>query len=381
MKHHSFIKPLAAALLASITLSACHRANPPTPTVRPVVTMAVQGGPESTELNVPGEIQPRYRTNLSFRVPGNLLERNVRLGDTVKVGQVLATLDPSDFKKNASIAHQQLEIAQQHLTLTRNQVDRDRLQAHDNLIPATQLEQTETNYAAAQAQTEQARQQLELATNQLHYAVLVADRTGVISAESANTGDNVAAGQSVFQLTWNKDVDVDADVSESIIAGIAPGAKATITLPSLPGIKLDATVREIAPEADPGSRTFKVKLTLHQTDGVRLGSTAQIYFSASKRISESNTISIPSTALFHDGQQAAVWVVQPNNTLVLRPVQITRYTENTVWVAHGLASGERIVMQGVHTVSAGQVVQPIAPIHSESAPATPVPLPVSGAKS
>jgi len=75
---------------------------------------------------------------------------------------------------------------------------------------------------------------------------------------------------------------------------------------------------------------------------------------------------VPATALFHDGREPAVWIVKPEaDTLELRRVQVLRYDARTVTLSQGLAAGERVVWQGVHTVSAGEKVRPVPPLHPE----------------
>jgi membrane fusion protein, multidrug efflux system len=95
--------------------------------------------------------------------------------------------------------------------------------------------------------------------------------------------------------------------------------------------------------------------------------TADVVLQAVK--TSSTAISIPVTALFHQGEHPAVWVIRPADaTLELRPITIDRYGEHDVLIASGLQAGERVVMQGVHTVSIGEKVAPIAPPHPEDAP-------------
>ena len=86
---------------------------------------------------------------------------------------------------------------------------------------------------------------------------------------------------------------------------------------------------------------------------------------AATSVAAGQPITLPSTALFHDGNQPAVWVVKQDDTLALRRVTIARYGERTVTVAGGIQPGERIVWQGVHTVTAGEKVRVIAPLHPE----------------
>ncbi len=355
----------AALLLgAALVLAACH---PKESAPRPVVAQPARADGAAVSRTLPGEIQPRYATPLSFRIAGKIVERKVRLGDTVKNGQVVALLDPSDVEKNTASAQAQLDAASHRLAFAKQQLDRDRAQARENLIATAQLEQTEDGYAAALAQRDQAQQQLALAKNQLRYATLVADHDGAITAEQADTGQNVSAGQPVYQLAWAGDVDVVSDVPEAALALLAPGHAASVTLPSLPGRQFAAKVREIAPAADPQSRTYRVKLSLVRPDpSIRLGMTADVAFDGAPAGDAADTFTLPATALFHDGQHPAVWVVRAkDDTLELRRVDVARFNERTVTVSHGLQPGERVVLQGVHTVSAGEKVRAVAPLHPE----------------
>ncbi len=321
----------------------------------------------------PGTVQARYATPLSFRVNGKIVERSARLGDTVKPGQVLARLDPADYDKNAASAQAQYDAAQHRFEFAKQQLDRDTAQAQANLIARAQLEQTQDAYASATAQRDQAKQQLALAQDQRRYTLLAADHAGVITAENADTGQNVQAGQAVYQLAWAGDVDVVSDLPENAIAALHTGDTAQVMLPALPGRQYTAKVRELAAAADPQSRTWRVKLTLDQPDAeVRLGMTANVALAVNATNvtnaaqPDGGAFTIPATALFHDGNAPALWIVQgADNVLQLRRVSVSRYDARTITVTQGLNDGERIVLQGVHTVTAGEKVRPVAPLHPE----------------
>lgn len=358
---------LPGAVVALATLSGCSNKAHQAEAARPVIALPVQLADGATRQPFPGEVRARYEMPLSFRVGGQLVSRQARLGDTVKKGQVLAQLDDADAARTQTSAAAALEAAEHRLTFATQQRDRDEAQARQNLISQLQLDQTHDAYASALAARDQARQQLALAQNQSRYTSLVADRDGSITSEQADVGQVVAAGQPVFGFAWSGDRDVFVDVPEDRLAGISVGQPATVTLLALPGKTFASHVRDIAPASDPQSRTYRIKLAINQPDEhLRLGMTAQVSLSSSDT---EHGVRLPATALFHQGEQPAVWVVRPNDaTLELRPVTVLRYGEREVLVGNGLHAGERVVMQGVHTVSAGEKVEPIAPPHPEDAP-------------
>jgi multidrug efflux system membrane fusion protein len=359
-------RTLLLAVITVVALSACDRKTAAAPAPRPVVAVAAVADGGAMQASLPAQIEARYSTPLSFRVGGKIIERRVRLGDTVTAGEIVARLDPADNTKNAASARAQLDAAQHQLDYAEQQLVRDREQAKENLISRMQLEQTQNAYATALAQRDQAQAQASLAADQLKYTTLIADKAGVITSEQADTGQNVTAGQAVYNLAWTGDIDVVADVPEGALNALAVGQSANVTLAAVSGKSFAARLREVSPAADPQSRTYRVRLTLEApTPAVRLGMTADVSFPRTAVSGQSQGFTLPSTALFHDGKLPAVWVVTGNDTLALRRVGIARYGERTVTVSNGLQAGDRVVWQGVHTVSAGDKVRVVAPLHPE----------------
>ncbi len=327
--------PFSVAVLVALALSACHRAEPPAAPPAMVVALPVHpdagsGGGET--IRYPVEVAARYSNTMSFRVPGKLIERNVRLGDTVKKGQVVARLDPLDAQKQAASAQAALDAAEHRLVFAQQQLDRDEAQAAQNLIAANQLEQTQDAFTAALAGRDQAAAQAVVARNTLQYNTLVVDHDGAITSESADTGQVVAAGQAVYGLAWSGETDVTLDAAESDLGRIVIGQAANVTFPALPGRHFDARVREIAPAADPQSRTYRVKLTLTQPGQlVRLGMTGDATLAPATAPgaapATAATFTVPATAIFHQGNSPAVWVINASNsTLELRPVAVRSYS-------------------------------------------------------
>lgn len=363
--------PTALALAAALTLAACQKPAPVAAAPREVVVLPAQASSGAQLLTLPGEVQARFITPMSFRVAGQIIERRVHLGDTVRQGDVVARLDPLDADHNAASADADLASARQHLEAAQKQLQRDTAQAREQLISALQLEQTQDTYAAALAQAKGAEARAAVAGNQRRYTRLVAEHDGVISAEQANTGEVLAAGQQVFSLAWSGATDVTTEAAQSQVANIRVGAPATVKLSAMPDRPLTGKVREISPAADPQSRTYRIKVTLETKDpALRLGMSGNVTIDTSdtrqSATAGSTTIVIPATALFHQGNRPAVWIVKADgNQLELRPVTVSAYGERSVTLSGGVNGGENIVVQGVHTLTAGEKVKPIPPLHAE----------------
>lgn len=353
-----------AVAISLISLAGCSGKTPEADAAVPVIAMPVQATDGTAAGRFPGEVHARYEMPLSFRMAGRLTARYVDPGTAVKQGQPLAQLDPADPAQQLTYAKAALDAAEHRLLFATQQRDRDEAQFKQNLISQLQLQQTQDTYAAALAGRDQARQQYKLAQS----TTLVADHDGVITSRQAEVGQVLAAGQQVFGFAQAGEREVYVDVPESRVGRISVGQAATVSLPALRARTYTARVREIAPAADAQSHTYLVKLTVDHADAaLQLGMTADVSLQAGH--AAENMVKIPVTALFHQDEHPAVWVVNPaDSKLALRPVTVARYDERDVLLAAGLKAGERIVMQGVHTVSVGEKVTPIAPPHAEDAP-------------
>jgi len=361
--------PLALAAL----LSACH--GHPAVLAPPiaVITYTVHTSEDTDPPRYPAEIVPRYSNPLSFRVPGKVIERRVRLGDRVTAGEVLAQLDPTDQQRQVASAKAVLAGAEHRVHYARQQLDRDQAQFSRQLIAPNQLEQTEDAYAAALAARDQAAAELTLAENTLRYHTLTADHDGVITSEDADTGQVVSAGQAVYQLAWSGDVDVIIDATASDANRVAVGQDARVLIASVDAQPVEARVREVAPAADPQSRTFRIKLTLSAAaPSIRLGTIGEATLLPRGGRAPAREIDIPSTALFHQGIHPAVWVLEgAQPRLALRPVTVQSYRDRSVVLSDGLRDGERIVAAGVHTVFVGERVTPFVNTFDADEPAAP----------
>jgi RND family efflux transporter MFP subunit len=359
------------AVFALLALGACHRqapsaAPPALVLASPVHSYSGIGAGES--IRYPVEAAARYSNAMSFRVAGKLIERNVRLGASVHKGQVVARLDPVDAQKQAASAKAAFDAAEHRLVFAKQQLDRDQAQFAQNLIAVNQLEQTQDAYAAALAEHEQSAAQLVVARNNLQYNTLVADHDGLITSENADTGQVVSAGQAVYGLAWTGDTDVILDAAAGDLGRIAVGQAASVIFPALPGRRFEARVREVAPAADPQSRTYRVKLTLAEPGpAVRFGMTGDATLShvvtAGNASREAPVFKVPATAIFHHGKDPAVWVIRPTDSILeLRPVTVGSYSERGTTVTGGLRDGDNVVLAGVHTVYAGQRVKQARPL-------------------
>lgn len=337
------MKLIVAALSLPLVLSACGKeAAPPARVERPALTH-VAGTLAGDAGNVySGEIRARHEATLGFRIGGKLVERLVDAGAPVKAGQVLARLDAADAGLQASAAEAQYRLAEADTKRYRE------LRAR-GFVSQSALDAREAAFKAAAAQA-------GLARNQSAYTTLRADHAGVVAATFAEAGQVVSAGQPVFRLAQDGEREVAIAIPETQLAGLKPGAAAEIDLLAGDGaLHLAGRLRELAPAADPASRTYPARVVLTGSDvRVVLGMTARVRFAADGKDA---ALVIPLTAIFQQDKRAAVWIVAADHSISLRPVQVAAYRDGGAVIAGGLTAGERIVSNGVHRLAAGEKIR------------------------
>lgn len=337
------MKQIILLVTAVAALAGCGKEEaPPARTERPVLTHVVGTQANAAGNVYSGEVRARHETQLAFRIGGKLVERLVDAGARVKAGQVLARLDAADTGLQLGALEAQRQLAEAD-------AGRYRELRAKGFFSQSALDAKETALKAATAQA-------ALARNQAAYTTLRAERDGVVAAVLAEAGQVVGAGQPVLRVAQDGAREVAISIPEPQLAGLKPGARAEVTLwandnGSAP---LAGHLRELAPVADPASRTYPARIALD--DGAAqptLGMTARVSFGGAS----GDGLRVPLTAIFQQGDKSAVWIVAADRSLSLRPVAISAWRDDGAVIAEGLAAGERIVSAGVHKLSAGEKVR------------------------
>lgn len=329
-----------------------------------VKTQTITLGNSNAADSYPGTVKGRYETNLSFQVGGQILSRSVQAGSVVQAGEVLMTIDQRDVAQQLNQATAQRVAAQAQLDLARNNLSRYSALYDQEAIAASVLDQYQTAYDAALATYNQAAAAEAQVQNSMGYTSLTAPFGGIISAVNAEAGQVVSAGQTVLTIVQPQELEVEIAVPESRIADITLGTNAELSFWSLNNSTVTGTVREISPMADSITRTYKVRISLpNPPAGLQLGMTATALV-ASGTVQAStqdtdNTASaalIPLSAIYQTGDTPQVWLVSPDLTLALQPVQVEALDKNNVLV-YGLKAGDIVVTAGVHKLREGTKVR------------------------
>jgi membrane fusion protein, multidrug efflux system len=342
---------LVTAVATAVTLAGCAKDQPKPEAPRPVRTALVaESGADEWTLS--GEVRARYETRLSFRLGGQMLARKVEVGERVKTGQTVAVIDGRDARLAESSARAQLAKAESEATLADADLRRFTELRAKNFISQAEFDRREAQARQAREQASATRAQASQAANQVDYTTLVAPHAGIITGLEAETGQVLAAGQTVARIARTEELEVAVAVPEHRLDAFRRNMEYQVRLWAVPGKTYRGRLRELSPVADPASRTYLARISLDGEDqALAIGMTAELRV----RAAADALPQIPLSALFHHDGRPAVWVLEGER---VRLVQVTpgEVSGNSVAITAGLRAGQRVVTAGVQRLEEGQRV-------------------------
>jgi RND family efflux transporter MFP subunit len=342
------------ALVLLLVLAACQKEEKTAATpIRPVRTATVELQEGGEKVSLTGEIQPRYQADLGFRVNGKILERPVDVGTEVKKDDLLARLDPQQYRQDLEVAKAEVAKAQAEVARSQAQEYRQRELLKNGHTTQVAYDQALKTFKTAQAEVDAVRARQIQASENLGYTELRADNNGVISAIGADPGQVVSAGQMVVRLAQPGEREAVFNIAEGAFKKRPTDPTVRVHLVSNPEIAAAGKVRYISPQADPETRTYTVRVSLPEAPPqMRLGANVV----GTVTLDQGKTVTIPGSALFQKDSKPAVWLVEKDKTVQLKPITVQRYEGDSVVVGDGLAQGDVVVTAGVQKLLPGQKV-------------------------
>jgi RND family efflux transporter MFP subunit len=348
---------MRAILMASIFVclllaAACKPETEAPEPLRPVLSALVE--PIQSANTFAGTIEPRFKTDLSFRVEGRLIARPVNVGDLVGEEQTVATIDPTSLVLSVQSAAAELSKGQAHLTNAIATEQRKRTLITTDTTTKAILDDVEQERVAAEASVVSAEANLTKAREQLSYGQLKSDFAGVVTAVGGEVGQVVTPGQTVVTVARPDIREAVVDIGDDFPVPLSIGLPFTVSSQLDPTIHAEGQVREIAPQADSATRSRRVRITLNNPpDTFRLGTTVTATVSAG----QSSILRLPASAVLAKDGETLVWIVDPStSTVSLRKLDLTQ-DEGGFRVTGGLAAGTRVVTAGIHSLKQGQQVR------------------------
>jgi len=341
---------------AAVILAACQQeVEQALPVARPVRTMTVEKAAPGRPISLTGRIEAEDDVVLGFRIAGRIMENNLKLGDQLKPGQVVARLEPQNELNALRSAQANLAAAAGRLVQARNNFERQQFLLKRDVASRATFEEAQERLQTAQSQVDALEAQVRAAQDLVSFTELKADAPGTVIGVGPLAGEVVQAGQMIVRLAREGGRDAVLSAPADFVRTGPPDPQIIVSLSGDPGVTAQGRVREVAPQADPATRTFEVRVGLTEPpSAMRLGATVV----ARVESSSAAHIEVPAAALMQNNGQAAVWIVDPESLKVsMRDVELVNEGSPLVGVSKGLDVGEIVVTAGVGSLHPGQKVR------------------------
>lgn len=349
-------------VVSTLALVACSEpqvVNANSPEIRPVLLVQVRSGTPQQVRRFPGAVEATQSANLTFRVPGELIELSTRPGQAINAGEVIAKVDPTDYALNVAQTQARAELA-------KAQFSRAARLLTDGIV-------SQADYEQAQAEQQMAIASLNTAKANLSYTELRAPFSGVVAALHVEPFENIAPQQPIVTLQTDSLIDVVIQVPERLFARVHrdDSYQPNIRFDSIPDQVFLGRVREWDRIADPATNTYRVVFSLTKPENVNIlpGMTAQVFIDSGRLLTHnSSTVTLPVSAVFsppeltNSNTERYVWVYKETSTeqgqVHLRQVRLGDASTAEVVVVDGLEAGEWVVSAGVHQLKDQMLVRP-----------------------
>jgi RND family efflux transporter MFP subunit len=356
--------------LTTALLLGCSHSSGPAPSAPPIVKAKLVQSVSTLEpqaIRTTGTIHAKETAILSAQVPGRIRQVMVQAGARVEAGQNLITLDDDAMQSALSqarageLAAQKQQMAAETdaslaaQTLARYQILKDQKSVSPQEYDEVQKrsEAAQLRVAAYAAQSQQAQAAVAGARTQLGYTHLRAPFAGIVTARMADPGTLAAPGVPLLQVDRDGPLQIYTDVDESLIGSVHPGMKIPASVEGIDTANLSATVAEIVPAADPGSRTFQVRLDLPSLKTLRAGMYATAEFPGESK----SMILAPQSAIVQRGSLACAYALDANGVAQLRYITLGNRHGDLVEILSGISAGETLVDNPGDRDFAGQRIE------------------------
>jgi RND family efflux transporter MFP subunit len=351
--------------LLPFVLAACSDVSSSTDprTQAPLVRVGVVERSVQAERSFTGIVAARVESDLGFRVPGKVLERLVDTGQTVKRGQPLMRIDPTDLRLAMRAHEEAVSAAKARARQTAEDEVRYRDLVSRGAVSASENDQARAAAESARADLKAAEARADVARNETSYAVLLAEADGVVLETLAEPGQVVAAGQRVLRVAHAGHREAVIQLPETLRPSIGSSARATLYGSGSSG---SAKLRQLSDAASRQTRTFEARYVLEdRLADAPLGSTISIQIPAIQvpaiQITDgpsATSLQVPIGAVFDPGTGPGVWVIEGEAPRVTwRVVQLAGLGDEAASIVGNLEAGDRVVALGAHLLHEGEHVR------------------------
>ncbi len=335
-----FKKTAIAAVLSSVLLTGCDTKAPEIaePESRPAKIMTVSVGEHETSRLFPAQAEAGDKAVLAFRVPGQLNSLDVHAGQVVTKGQLLATINPDEYRliqKQAQAQYRLIDVQYQRVKKLRK----------DKVV-------SEQDYDTAVANRKTAKATLDQASANLSYTKLSAPYDGTISLLPTENFEYVNAKQSIMHIQTNDILYVAFQLPDYLLQRFSfSEVSASVSFDSFPNSTFPLEFEEIDTEADSKTSSYTVKMSMPRPKdlGILPGMSGQVKVTIPKGGSEK----LPLSGIEQDGDMTYVWRVSDDGTVEKVAIELNDKRQ----VTSGLNDSDRIVSSGISGLEEGVKVR------------------------
>lgn len=291
-------------------------------------------------LEWPGTVRSRIQAQPASKLLARIKEVRVDLGQAVKADEVIAVLDDRDVKARVEQAKSAVTAAQAQAAQTDAEFARTKNLFEKEAATKRDLEAAEARWASARAQVDQARQAVAEAEVLLTETTVRAPFDGVVTEKWVQAGDTAVPGRPLVAIQDPRHLRLEAAVPESCARKAALGMEVRVRIDSV-GREMVARLEEVAPVADPESRTFLLKAALPSAEAVRPGMFGRFIQPCGTK----SVLLVPASAVTRAGQLEIVRVLEDGGARV-RHVRTGKTYGELVEILSGLREGERVLPGG-----------------------------------
>ncbi|HQI81548.1 MAG TPA: efflux RND transporter periplasmic adaptor subunit [Deltaproteobacteria bacterium] len=345
---------LACLTMAAGLLTGCSRDAGEDAAKRPSVTGVVVSmlGPSRVDevYEAQGTVRSDRTSMIASRVMGAVTSLDVREGEQVKAGQVLLTLDDTDARQRARAAEMAADAASRNRTLAGATWRRYQGLFEKQAVSRQEMDEVQARKDMADAEYERARAMADEARTYLAFTRIVAPAPGVVTAKHIDVGSMANPGMPLLTIEGLGDAYVEMHADESLSGRIRPGMAVKVVVDALDKT-LEGSIREVLPDIDPATRTFRVKIDTREKD-LRTGLFVRVLVPVGSR----DILAVPAAAVVRKGQLSGVYVVTDKGVVTYRLIKEGPATPAGIEVLSGLKPGDRVITSGMERAVDGGVV-------------------------
>lgn len=355
MKEINFSSSVLLIVGLVVSLTGCGQKQELDPRTQPELVQIVEIGSSSGDADpaFTGVISARVQSNLGFRVPGKITNRLVDTGQFVRAGQLLMTIDRTDYIHATTARAETVTAAKAKAVQAAADEARYRGLVKTGAISASIYDQIKAASDAAQADLAAAEAQEQIARDEDGYSQLVADADGVVIETLAEPGHVVLAGQTVVTLAHSGPREAAVNLPETLRPALGSRAYATLYGSTM---EIPVRLRQLSGAADPQTRTFEARYVLEgAAANAPLGATVTVHLPG--RVA-TDMLQVPVASVLDQGKGPGIWLLNPStSTVSFQPIQVRQLGEEVATISGNVHPGQQIVALGVHLLRDGQHVR------------------------